>query len=169
MYWSKCSEGRWLLACMDSLLYIIDLQRYQHSTLDVLCINKMYWSWKQSRSWYRNTELTKPRRSLNTNSCVCRLLKRFFLGEHLIAPTIWSDHRSLLHPVIARLQRPCNHSAIWWWHRWSCKWWWWSDDGVLLHACSRQTCTMGQVSLSSALNRPDGEQLQRTSMCLKIF
>ena len=130
MYWSKCSEGRWLLACMDSLLYIIDLQRYQHSTLDVLCINKMYWSWKQSRSWYRNTELTKPRRSLNTNSCVCRLLKRFFLGEHLIAPTIWSDHRSLLHPVIARLQRPCNHSAIWWWHRWSCKWWWWSNDGV---------------------------------------
>ena len=68
----------------------------------------------------------KPTRSLNTNSCV---------WDFFLAPTIWSDHRSLLHPVIARLQRPCNHSAIWWWHRWSCKWWWWSD--VLLHACSR--------------------------------
>ena len=66
----------------------------------------------------------KPTRSLNTNSCVCKP-EIFFL-----APTIWSDHRSLLHPVIARLQRPCNHSAIWWWHRWSCKWWWWSNDGV---------------------------------------
>ena len=43
------------------------------------------------------------------------------------------------------------------------------DQMMVFHACSGQTCTMGQVSLSSALNRPDGEQLQRTSMCLTMF
>ena len=31
-----------------------------------------------------------------------------------------------------------------------------------------QTCTMGQVPLSGALNGPDGEQLQRTSTCLTL-